>query len=200
MVSGTGWTQSNSRGTGVCTHISSVKDQAGPSTAVGHTHTQTKTHTHTPSARSMLSAGLPHGVIRSRKRFSIYFRKKLQNSCTLIYWANTVDVINPLQTNRCEKTLTGCNGLGFHLRDHCKITSSNGVWGCCHVSLIFKNKCGRRFVFQLGLLKIHLDDWGWEVEVVCDTCLTQNLTRKKALCGPFSKSSFRPPFFSGNLS
>lgn len=30
--------------------------------------------------------------------------------------------------------------------------------------------------------------------------LTQNLTRKKALAGPLSKSSFRPPFFSGNLS
>lgn len=30
--------------------------------------------------------------------------------------------------------------------------------------------------------------------------LTQNLTRKKALRGPFSYSSFRPPFFSENLS
>lgn len=30
--------------------------------------------------------------------------------------------------------------------------------------------------------------------------LTQNLTRKKAEVGPLSYSSFRPPFFSGNLS
>lgn len=30
--------------------------------------------------------------------------------------------------------------------------------------------------------------------------LTQNFTRKKALEGPRSKSSFSPPFFSGNLS
>lgn len=30
--------------------------------------------------------------------------------------------------------------------------------------------------------------------------LTQNFTRKKALEGPRSKSSLRPPFFSGNLS
>lgn len=29
---------------------------------------------------------------------------------------------------------------------------------------------------------------------------TQNLTRKKAFPGPFSNSSLRPPFFSGNLS
>lgn len=30
--------------------------------------------------------------------------------------------------------------------------------------------------------------------------LTQNFTRKKAFWGPFPNSSFRPPFFSGNLS
>lgn len=30
--------------------------------------------------------------------------------------------------------------------------------------------------------------------------LTQNFTRKKALEGPRSKSSLRPPFLSGNLS
>lgn len=30
--------------------------------------------------------------------------------------------------------------------------------------------------------------------------LTQNFTRKKAFWGPFPKSSFSPPFFSGNLS
>ena len=30
--------------------------------------------------------------------------------------------------------------------------------------------------------------------------LTQNFTRKKAFWGPFPNSSFKPPFFSGNLS
>lgn len=34
----------------------------------------------------------------------------------------------------------------------------------------------------------------------CLYVLTQNLTRKNALWGPFSYSSFRPPFFSENLS
>lgn len=34
----------------------------------------------------------------------------------------------------------------------------------------------------------------------CHVLLTQNFTRKKAFWGPFPNSSFRPPFFSGNLS
>lgn len=35
---------------------------------------------------------------------------------------------------------------------------------------------------------------------ILENSLTQNLTRKNALCGPLSNSSLRPPFFSGNLS
>lgn len=34
----------------------------------------------------------------------------------------------------------------------------------------------------------------------CYILLTQNFTRKKAFWGPFPNNSFRPPFFSGNLS
>lgn len=59
---GGGWL--NSRGTGACTHISSVKDQAGPSAAVGHTHT----HTCPPTAQLKLSAGLLNSVIRSEEQ------------------------------------------------------------------------------------------------------------------------------------
>ena len=49
----------------------------------------------------------------------------------------------------------------------------------------------------LGVGRDHSDKSDWSNSKVL---LTQNFTRKKAFWGPFPNSSFKPPFFSGNLS
>lgn len=48
---------------------------------------------------------------------------------------------------------------------------------------------------HMGLAHSNKSHWNH-----CKVLLTQNFTRKKAFWGPFPNSSFKPPFFSGNLS